>query len=59
MEALMAANTGKGFRRGAVSGRSQSFNPRTATHTKRDTGTGRFLDGKADGTPFKGVRKEK
>jgi hypothetical protein len=27
--------------------------------TKRDTETGRYLDGKKDGTPFKGVRKEK
>ena len=26
---------------------------------KRDTNTGRFMDGKKDGTPFKGVRKEK
>jgi hypothetical protein len=52
----MAANTGRGFRRGAVTGRSQV---KTSTGwVKRDTGTGRFLNGKADGRPFKGVRKE-
>jgi hypothetical protein len=55
----MASNTGKGFRSGAVRGRSQTFNPTTSGYTKRDTGTGRFLDGKTNGTPFKGVRKEK
>lgn len=54
----MAKNTGKGFRQGAVSGRSQSFNPTSKTYTKRDTSTGRFMDGKADGSPFKGVRRE-
>jgi hypothetical protein len=26
--------------------------------TKRDTASGRFIDQKADGKPFKGVRKE-
>jgi len=26
---------------------------------KRDTSTGQFMDVKKDGTPFKGVRKEK
>ena len=55
----MASNTGKGFRTGAVRGRSQSLNPTTSTYTKRDTGTGRFLDGKSNGTPFMGVREEK
>ncbi len=54
----MAKNTGKGYRQGAVTGRSQSYNPTTKTHTKRDTSTGRFMDGKSDGTPFKGVRRE-
>lgn len=54
----MAKNTGKGFRKGAVTGRSQVRNPRTGTHVKRDTSTGRFMDGKSDGTPFKGVRRE-
>ena len=34
-------------------------NPKTQTWTKRDANTGKFMDGKKDGTPFKGVRKEK
>ena len=33
--------------------------PQNDTWVKRDTNTGRFIDQKADGTPFKGVRKEK
>ena len=55
----MAKNTGKGHRKGGVKGRSQVHNPSTQTWTKRDTGTGRFMDGKKDSKPFKGVRKEK
>ncbi|BET60307.1 hypothetical protein GEO60473_33470 [Geobacter sp. 60473] len=57
----MAKNppTGDGHRHGQVTGRSQVYNPKTETWTKRDTETGRFMDQKADGTPFKGVRKEK
>lgn len=56
----MATNppSGDGHRNGAVTGRSQTFNPVIGTWTKRDTATGRFMDGKKDGTPFKGVRKE-
>ena len=54
----MATNTGDGFRRGAVRNRSQVHNPKTGTYVKRDTETGRFIDGKSDGRPFKGVRKE-
>ncbi len=54
----MAKNTGKGFRRGAVDDRSQTHNPKTDQWVKRDAGTGRFMDVKEDGTPFKGVRKE-
>jgi len=56
----MATNppSGDGHRNGAVTGRSQTFNPKTELWTKRDTETGRFMDGKQDGTPFKGVRKE-
>ena len=50
---------GDGHRIGAVKDRSQTYNPKTETWVKRDTGTGKFMDGKADGTPFKGVRKEK
>lgn len=57
----MAKNgrTGDGHRNGAVKGRSQTYNPQNKTWVKRDTETGRFMDQKADNTPFKGVRKEK
>ncbi len=55
----MARNTGAGTRKGSVIGRSQVYNPTTGNYVKRDTSTGRFLDVKSDGTPFKGVRKEK
>ena len=57
----MATNKpiGDNARVGAVKGRSQTYNPKTDTWTKRDANTGRFMDGKKDGTPFKGVRKEK
>jgi hypothetical protein len=57
----MATNppTGDGHRNGAVRDRSQVFNPVTQRWTKRDTETGRFIHQKADGKPFKGVRKEK
>ncbi len=54
----MATNTGRVFRRGEVRDRSQVQNP-NGHWTKRDTDTGRFLDQKHDGTPFKGVRREK
>lgn len=50
---------GDGHRRGAVNQRSQVRNPQNDRWTKRDTDTGRFLDQKANQTPFKGVRKEK
>ena len=54
----MARNgaAGKG-RVGAVRQRSQGYNPLTKTWTKRGP-DGQFMDGKKDGTPFKGVRKE-
>ena len=59
----MAKNTGDDHRNGAVKDRSQVENPKTGIYTKRDTKTGKFIDGKSDGksdgTPFKGVRKEK
>ncbi|WP_435354270.1 hypothetical protein [Emticicia sp. SJ17W-69] len=56
----MATNGAKGGgRHGAVRDRSQTFNPQTEQFVKRDTNTGRFMDVKQDGTPFKGVRKEK
>lgn len=49
---------GKG-RIGAVRGRSQVYNPVNERWVKRDAESGRFMDQKADGQPFKGVRKEK
>lgn len=57
----MATNppSGDGHRNGAVRGRSQVYNPKTGLYVKRNITTGRFMDVKQDGTPFKGVRKEK
>ena len=57
----MAKNgiTGNGHRNGAVTDRSQTYNPKTEQWVKRDSDTGRFMDVKQDGTPFKGVTKEK
>ena len=52
------APVGDNARRGAVRERSQTYNPVTETWTKRDTDSGRFMDQKKDGAPFKGVRKE-
>ena len=54
----MAGNTGKGHRDGAVRGRTQTHNPKTNTWVKRDRDTGRFLDVKSNGKPFKGITKE-
>lgn len=50
---------GNNARRGAVKDRSQVQNPLNDNWTKRNADTGRFMDQKQDGTPFKGVRKEK
>jgi len=57
----MAKNdpVGDNARRGAVKDRSQVQNPQNGNWTKRDTDTGRFMYQKQDGTPFKGVRREK
>lgn len=56
----MATNPpkGDGHRNGAVRQRSQTQTA-AGQWVKRDTNTGRFMDVKSDGTPFKGVRKEK
>ena len=56
----MATNppSGDGHRNGQIKDRSQVHNPKNDTWTKRDTGTGKFIDQKADPNPFKGVRKE-
>lgn len=50
---------GDNARVGAVRKRSQVFNPKVGRFVKRDADTGKFMDQKSDGTPFKGVRKEK
>lgn len=57
----MATNPPKGdnHRNGAVKERSQVHNPTTDQWVKRDAHTGRFMDVKQDGAPFKGVRKER
>jgi hypothetical protein len=55
----MAKNTNKGYRKGAVDNRSQAHNPKTDQYVKRDANSGKFMDVKQNGKPFKGVRKEK
>lgn len=57
---LMATNppSGDGHRKGAVRNREQ-FKLPNGNYMKRDSGTGRFIDQKADDKPFKGVRKVK
>ena len=54
----MAKNTGEGYRKGAVKDRTQIQNPKTGNWTKRDANTGKFIDVKQDGEPFKCVAKE-
>lgn len=49
---------GDGHRIGAVKDRSQVYNPQNDKWVKRDSETGKFMDVKQDGKPFKGVRKE-
>ena len=56
---LMATNTGEGHRNGSVRDRTQTYNPQNDTYVKRDTNTGRSMDVKSDGEPFKGVAKAK
>lgn len=53
------APVGDGSRKGMVKRRSQTFNPVTKQWVKRNSETGKFMDVKQGGTPFKGVRKEK
>jgi hypothetical protein len=52
------APSGDGHRRGAVSQRSQ-FRLPSGLYAKRNTETGRIMDVKTSGGPFKGVRREK
>lgn len=56
----MATNPpkGDGHRNGAVKDRSQTYNPKTGTWVKRNADTGKFMDVKSGGKPFKGVRRE-
>lgn len=56
----MAKNAPPGDNRrvGAVRQRSQVLNPQNDRWTKRGP-DGKFMDQKADGEPFKGVRREK
>ena len=53
----MATNTGKDFRRGAVTGRTQFERP-DGLWQKRDERTGRLMEVKQSEGPFKGVAKE-
>ena len=53
----MAKNTGDGFRRGAVTARTQ-FQRADGNWQKRDERSGQLMSVKDDGTPFKGVAKE-
>ena len=53
------APTGDNRRIGAVKSRTQTYNPKTNQWVKRDSDPGKFMDVKQDGTPFKGVTKEK
>ena len=56
----MAKNGAKGNGRiGAVTNRSQVKNPKTGQWTKRDSSSGRFMQMKKSGVPFKGVRRER
>lgn len=57
----MAKNSpyGDNHRHGAVKKRSQVYNEHINRYVKRDSETGRFMDVKSDGKPFKEVRKEK
>ncbi len=53
----MAKNTGKDFRRGAVTARTQFQQP-DGSWQKRDERTGQFMERKSSDGPFKGVAKE-
>ncbi|MFN0036151.1 MAG: hypothetical protein ACKVUS_13900 [Saprospiraceae bacterium] len=55
----MATNQENQSRKGAAKGRSQVYNSATGNYIKRDAETGKFIEVKKDGKPFKGVRKEK
>jgi hypothetical protein len=59
----MARLRGDGSRPGSASHREGAVKDRSQVETpvgwvKRDSETGRFLDVKSDGEPFKGIRRE-
>ncbi|MET3528054.1 hypothetical protein [Phenylobacterium koreense] len=53
----MAKNTGDGFRRGSVTGRTQ-FQRADGLYQKRDERTGTFMEVKQSPGKFKGVASE-
>ncbi len=53
----MAKNTGDGFRRGSVTGRTQ-FQRDDGLYQKRDERTGHFMEVKQSSGKFKGVAAE-
>lgn len=54
----LATNSGRGFRHGSVTGRSQ-VRGSNGNMVKRNSTTGQFMDQKTSGGSFKGVRREK
>ena len=52
------ATTGRG-RVGQIKNRIQSFNSLTRQYVESNTQTGKFLNVKSDGRPFKSVRRHK
>lgn len=54
---IMAGNTNNGYRKGSVTERSQTYNPKTEKYIKRDTTTGKFISSSSN--KYKGVRLEK
>jgi hypothetical protein len=56
----MAKNAAPGHGRlGPIKNRIQSLNPTTKRWTKSTTKSGKFVNVKSDGTPFKSVRRHK
>ena len=53
----MARNTGDGYRKGAVTGRTQ-FQHENGDWQKRNERNGQFMERKQSEGPFKGVAKE-
>jgi hypothetical protein len=53
----MAKNTGNGFRKGAVTARTQLQRP-DGSYQKRDERTGRLMAVKQTSGPYKGIAKE-